>query len=71
MLDPSRNYFVDDSAANIRGASTLNWGHSVLYDEQGDESVKLEGFVPQGKLSVIRDMEGAFKLPCLICQKVD
>ncbi|GAA5934876.1 hypothetical protein JCM10213_007886 [Rhodosporidiobolus nylandii] len=36
-------YFVDDSALNIKGANALGWGHCVLFDERGDEAVRLGG----------------------------
>ncbi|GAA5874583.1 hypothetical protein JCM8547_002196 [Rhodosporidiobolus lusitaniae] len=65
-------YFVDDSALNIKGAHALGWGHCVLFDERGDEAVRLGGLemVSEGKekgkeeegegeaprVSVVRDM---------------
>ncbi|GAA6017620.1 hypothetical protein JCM10207_001226 [Rhodosporidiobolus poonsookiae] len=65
---PSSLYFVDDSALNIRGAHALGWGHCVLFDELGDEAVRLGGLekVPEEegetregeapRVSVVRDM---------------
>ncbi|KAK4705405.1 hypothetical protein P7C70_g786, partial [Phenoliferia sp. Uapishka_3] len=62
QLDPSKNYFVDDSALNIRGAHSLKWGHCVLFDEQGNEVEKLGGLEKldtlDGKVSVISDVLG-------------
>ncbi|GAA5976421.1 hypothetical protein JCM11641_006006 [Rhodosporidiobolus odoratus] len=60
-------YFVDDSALNVKGANALGWGHCVLFDERGDEAVRLGGLekLPantkaEGKeaprVSVVRDM---------------
>lgn len=63
--DPSKVYFVDDSALNIKGAHALNWGHCVLFDEHGDQRPKLGGLekLPTGgnaTVSVITSMEGEF-----------
>lgn len=61
-------YFVDDSALNVKGANALGWGHCVLFDERGDEAVRLGGLekVPlqeekgeAARVSVISDMTGA------------
>lgn len=61
--DPSRVYFVDDSALNIKGAHGLRWGHCVLFDEHGDQRERLGGLDKlvtdgAGKVSVIEDMQG-------------
>lgn len=37
MHDPSRCYFVDDSALNIRAARALGWKSCVLFQEQEDD----------------------------------
>lgn len=62
QLDPSKNYFVDDSALNIKGAHSLKWGHCVLFDELGDEAEKLGGLEKMddglGKVSVVGSMMG-------------
>ncbi|GAA6033797.1 hypothetical protein JCM8097_000346 [Rhodosporidiobolus ruineniae] len=57
-------YFVDDSALNVKGANALGWGHCVLFDERGDEAVRLGGLekVPMEekgeapRVSVVNDM---------------
>lgn len=60
--DPVKNYFVDDSALNIRGAHALGWGHAVLFDELGNETEKLGGLdrvrTTDGLVSVITNMQG-------------
>lgn len=38
VTDPSRVYFVDDSALNVKGAHALGWAHVVLFDEDGGAS---------------------------------
>ncbi|KAL8277118.1 hypothetical protein RQP46_010446 [Phenoliferia psychrophenolica] len=62
QLDPSKNYFVDDSAINVKGAHALGWGHCVLFDEHGNEAEKLGGIEKvdstSGKVSVVEDVLG-------------
>ncbi|KAM0749786.1 pyrimidine 5-nucleotidase [Meredithblackwellia eburnea MCA 4105] len=58
--DVSKQYFVDDSALNIKGSHALKWGHSVLFDELGNEAEKLGGLEKMEssdvKVSVVRDV---------------
>lgn len=62
--DPLKVYFVDDSALNIKGAHSLKWGHSVLFDEHGEQQEKLGGLEKldtgekEGKVSVVTSMNG-------------
>lgn len=72
---PSRVYFVDDSALNIKGSHALGWAHSVLFDEHGDQRSRLGGLEdetaqakgdegePEARVSVIGDMQGEFPEP--------
>lgn len=65
QLDPSKLYFVDDSALNIKGAHALKWGNCVLFDEHGDEQEKLGGLDKldsvDGKVSVVGDVLGELR----------
>ncbi|KAI5481127.1 pyrimidine 5'-nucleotidase [Pseudohyphozyma bogoriensis] len=54
--DPSKCYFVDDSALNMKGANAVGWAKLALFDELGDESRKLNGLDKEGKVSVIGDI---------------
>lgn len=58
----SKNYFVDDSALNIKGAHALRWGHCVLFDEHGNETEKLGGLEKvenkDARVSVVSDVLG-------------
>ncbi|GAA6037323.1 hypothetical protein JCM8097_008511 [Rhodosporidiobolus ruineniae] len=60
-----RKMFVDDSALNVKGTNALGWRHCVLFDERGDEAVRLGGLekVPMEekgeeapRVSVVNDM---------------
>lgn len=37
--EPSKHYFVDDSALNVKGAKKLGW-NSYLFDEDGSAQVQ-------------------------------
>lgn len=38
ITDPSKHYFVDDSALNVKGAKQAGW-NAYLFDEEGTAKV--------------------------------
>lgn len=38
MLEPSKNFFVDDSVLNVKGAKSMNW-QAWLFDEEDTTDV--------------------------------
>lgn len=50
--EPSKQYFVDDSALNVKGAKNLGW-KSYLFDEEGTAKVQ-----PEEVDGIIRSLQG-------------
>ena len=55
ILDPTKHYFVDDSALNVKGAKRVGW-KSYLFDEEKTAKVQ-----PDEVDAIITSLEG--KLP--------
>lgn len=53
ILEPSKHYFVDDSALNVKGAKKLGW-NSYLFDEDGTAKIQ-----PGEVDAVISSLQGA------------